>query len=571
MAEQPKTPYHHKTNELYAATVRALSNNSHIHYRRDRLYLGNTPLPFFAAHIQSPIPESNINAKRGNIDAVSLRLNHSDIELHQQLSPTEPIERLLFELLEQFRVETCIPPQLSGMKANIQHNFSLWADQFHHTGLTDTRLGLLLYTVAQISRSRLMAQPVSANTEDFIESTRAAIAPILGQSLSGLRRCKHNQKYYAQYALELAKIVSDMIQAEMQNNPDDAENKTDQKTLNAFSLLLDFDSDENANIAAVVSGSSKIHQENHQYYQVYTTQYDREIEAATLVRDALLIEYREKLDKRIQHQGINIKNIAQQLAAILCTPARDGWSFDQEEGYLDGRRLSQLISSPAERRLFCTEQYKPHSDRIVSFLIDCSGSMREHIENITIIIDIMVKALGMAGITSEVLGFTTNTWNGGKAYSDWVSTGRPAFPGRLNEACHLIFKDADTNWRRSRKNIAALLKADLFREGIDGEAIKWACNRMLLRKENRRILFVISDGCPMDTATNLSNDKFYLDNHLKDVISRFDKTREVDILGLGMGLDLSLYYRKHLAIETADTVNNALFHRILKLIASLRR
>jgi cobaltochelatase CobT len=571
MPAQSKTTHQQKTNELYAATVRALSNNSHIHYRRERLYQGNTPLPFFAAHIQSPIAESNISAKRGNIDAISLRLNHSDIKLHQQLSPTEPIEKLLFELLEQFRVETCIPTQFSGMKANIQHNFSHWAEQFHHTGLTDTHLGLLLYTVAQITRSRLMALPVSAHTEDFIESTRAAIVPILGGSLSGLRRCKNSQENYAQHALELARIVSDMIQAEMQNNPDDAENRTDQKTLNAFSLLLDFDSDECAYIAAVVSGSSKIYQESHQHYRVFTTQYDREIEAATLVRNALLIEYREKLDKRIQHQGINIRHIARQLAAILCPPQRNGWSFDEEEGHLDGRRLSQLISSPAERRLFCTEQYTPHSDSIVSFLIDCSGSMREHIENITIIIDIMVKALGMAGITSEVLGFTTNAWNGGKAYSDWINTGRPAFPGRLNETCHLIFKDADTNWRRSRKNIAALLKADLFREGIDGEAIEWACNRMLLRKENRRILCVISDGCPMDTATNLSNDKFYLDNHLKDVISRFDKTREVDILGLGVGLDLSLYYRKHLAIETGNTIDNALFHRILKLIASLRR
>lgn len=570
-AIRPQSRQQQQIEELCAAAARALSNEPQLHYRGERLYRGASPVPVHASHLRHSKEDGDFKAKRGNIDAISLRLQYSDSALHQQLCPEEPVARLLFEMLEQFRVETFVPDSMPGMATNIEHSFIRWTEQFYQSGLADTHLGILLYTVALISRSRLTARPVPTHSEDFIEATRAAIVPTLGTPLAGLRRTRDNQQDYAVHALSISRIISDMLQTEMELHPESSESDGSEKTLLAFSLLLDFDDGESEAIATAASGQSGTFTNIHCGYQVYTSQYDREVAAASLVRKALLVEYRKKLDQRIQHQGINIRLLARQLSAVLNQPQRDGWLFGEEEGYIDGRRLSQLISSPGERRLFCSEQYKPTANSIVSFLIDCSGSMREHIENVTLIVDILVKALGLAGISSEVLGFTTNAWNGGKAYADWLKKGRPASPGRLNEACHLVFKDADSNWRHTSKNIAALLKADLFREGIDGEAIEWACQRMCIRPEEKRILLVISDGCPMDTATNLTNDKFYLGNHLKEVVSRYEQTGEVDILGLGVGLDLSPYYRRNLAIELADSVDNALFADIIRLIASKRR
>jgi cobaltochelatase CobT len=177
----------------------------------------------------------------------------------------------------------------------------------------------------------------------------------------------------------------------------------------------------------------------------------------------------------------------------------------------------------------------------------------------------------MAGITSELLGFTTGAWNGGRPQRDWLAAGKPEAPGRLNEVSHLVFKPAARSWRRARAGVAALLKADLFREGVDGEAVDWACERLLARDARRRILIVISDGCPNDAATRRANDAFYLDNHLKEVVARREQQGAVEVLGLGVGLDLSPFYRRCLAIDLAATLDNAVFNEILQLISGRHR
>lgn len=170
-------------------------------------------------------------------------------------------------------------------------------------------------------------------------------------------------------------------------------------------------------------------------------------------------------------------------------------------------------------------------------------------------------------MSNEVLGYTTGAWNGGRAQRDWLRAGKPRHPGRLNEACHLIFKDADTSWRRARPSMGALLKADLFREGIDGEAVAWACQRLKQRHERRRLLLVISDGCPMDGATNLANDTYYLDNHLKDVVATETQQGSVAILGVGVGLDLSPFYPRSLALDLSSPPGYGLFRELLALLA----
>ncbi|MCK9985908.1 MAG: cobaltochelatase CobT [Azoarcus sp.] len=567
---QQKARRQQKVEELCAATLRALTGRPALHYRGRRLYAGERLVPQHAPHLRVDPGEDGFTDCRAAADGAALRLLYSDAGLHARLCPADPVERLVFELLEQLRVDTLAPADMPGMAANLHHRFENWSRAFYRSGLTEGSVGILLYTVAQMCWSRLTARPVLEDTEDYIESTRMGLVAALGTALSGIRRHRHAQPAFARHALEIARVVGERVRAERAAADDECGEKDDKDAAAqaGFALLLDFDdaADGGDGIAAATTGASKVFTDAALAYRVYTTRFDTEVAAATLVRRALLREYRERLDRRVAEQGVNLSRLARQLAAVLARPAPDGWRFGEEEGHIDGRRLAQLISSPAERRVFRQERYVPQADCAVSFLVDCSGSMKTHIEPVAVLLDVLMRALETIGVATELLGFTTGAWNGSRAYRDWMSRGRPPHPGRLNEVCHMVFKDADRPWRRARSDIAALLKADLFREGIDGEAVDWACNRLLARSEARRILIVVSDGCPSDGATGLANDPFYLDNHLKEVVARREREGAVEILGLGVGLDLSPFYRRSLATDMTQGLENTLFTEIVQLI-----
>lgn len=562
-----------RIEELCAATLRALTGDAALHYRGRGLYRGEARLAMHAPHLRVEPGIDDFGDCRAAADGMALRLLHSDPVLHRRLCPHDPVERLVFELLEQLRVETLVPADMPGMAANLLRRFENWSRAFYRSGLTEGSLGMLLYTVAQICWSRLTARRVLEETEDYIEGMRVALVGDIGAALAGIRRHRGDQRRYAPHALAIARLVGERVRAERAAAGEDETEAEDDEARRAFALLLDFDHDDGDGdgIAAASTGDSKAFEDAAQAYRVYTTRYDTEVAAGSLVRKALLREYRERLDQRIAEQGINLPRLARMLGAVLAEPRRDGWLFGEEAGRIDGRRLAQLVSSPAERRLFRREQYKLAADCVVGFLVDCSGSMKRHIEPVATMVDTLIRALEMVGVRTELLGFTTGAWNGGRAHRDWLARGRPRNPGRLNELCHMVFKDADRSWRRARTDIAALFKSDLFREGIDGEAVEWACNRLLARGEARRILIVISDGCPADSATGLANDPFYLDNHLKDVVARCERQGAVEILGLGVGLDLSPFYRRSLATDMSQALDNTLFFDIVQLIGGRRR
>lgn len=570
MAEAlPHSPHQQRIEELSSASVRALANDARLHYRDRLLYCENKPVPVRAPHLRVDVTQRDVSTLRGISDALALRLRHSCPRLHAQNSPTEPVPRLVFELLEQLRVETLAPPEMPGMVHNLHQRFTEWAAGFHRSGLTDSSLGILLYTVVQMCWSRLNAQAVLAETEDFIEATRAGIAPMIGHALAGLRRHRGDQEAYAVFALEVAHYVHTAVHTLPKESTDDGP-VVDTAVQNSFALLLNFDEEEIPAMEAVATGTSKAFSDANSIYRIYTTEYDTETRAATLVRKALLKEYRQDMDALIGRQGVSRSRLARLLSASLATPSRDGWKYGEEEGYIDGRRLTTLLASPNERRLFTQERYFPRADCLVTFLVDCSGSMKEHSLSVAVMLDILVRHLEQLGASTELLGFTTGAWNGGRAYKDWLRRGRPAFPGRLNEVAYRIFKSADRTWRGARHDIAALLKPDLFREGIDGEAIQWAASRMLARDERRRILVVVSDGCPMDVATKLTNDEFYLDNHLRQVVYEYERSSPLEILGIGLGLDLSSFYRNSLAIDLTQGLQNETLYDIARLFRPQR-
>ncbi|MBT2336676.1 cobalt chelatase [Variovorax paradoxus] len=570
-AMQRRVRQEEQVAELCAGVVRAFSGERDLHFRGRRLHRGRVALPWFAPHLH-PSPETDDFASfRGVADGLALRLTASDAALHKSLRPEDPVERMLFEMLEQFRAEAMAPDVMAGMRRNLRHRHEQWSLAFHHSGLTDTARGLLLYAVAQICRARVSGQQVVQETEDMLEATRFALAPLIGHALAGLRRDRTDQAAYAVHALSIARTVAAMLHEAAGEGEAARDPHVDDKR-SVFSLVADMDQEIVERFAtAAESGRSTLLDEAGGAYRVFTTAYDREHDAAALARKEVLAGHREKLDRRIAAQGVNIARLARELRALLADPTREGWDGGQEEGLIDGRRLAQLVASPTERRLFRTERMEPVADCMVSFLIDCSGSMKEHAESVAMMVDVFARALEQAGAASEVLGFTTGAWNGGRAQREWARAGRPPHPGRLNERCHIVFKAAATPWRRARPAMAALLKADLFREGIDGEAVDWACARLRQRPEARKLLLVMSDGSPMDSATHLANDAHYLDHHLRDVVARQEQRGDVEIAGIGVGLDLSPYYSRSHVLDLATSAGNTIFREVIDLMAGRHR
>ena len=568
---QARVRHQQRVEELCAAAIRALSGEPDLHFRSRRLHRGRRALPLFAPHLHPSLDTDDFSSFRGAADGLALRVSNSDAALHRSLCPADPVARLVFDLLEQIRVEALAPADMPGIAHNLRHRFEAWSLAFHHSGLTDSARGILLYTVTQICRARVTGERVLEATEDLMEATRGALGPLLGHDLAGLRRTRSAQAAYAVHALGIARTVAEMLRSAGDKETTPLTDSDDDNMRAAFSLVIDTGSELAEQVETATSGRSHALEAADDGYRIFTTAYDREYLVATMVRPELLKEFRTRLDARIAGQGVNIERLARELRALLAVPTRDGWDGDQDEGYIDGRRLALLVASPTERRLFRIEHIAPNANCVLGFLIDCSGSMREHIESVAMLVDVFVRALEQAGVATEVLGFTTGTWNGGLAQRDWIRAGRPQHPGRLNEVCHMVFKDAETRWQRARPDIAALLKGDLFREGIDGEAVLWACRRLAGRVEDRKLLLVISDGSPMDSATNLANDTHYLDHHLCDVVQSVETAGQVDIFGVGVGLDLSPYYSRSHVLDLAGSTGNQVFRELIDLVAGRGR
>lgn len=578
MTESAATRHQQRVEELCGAAVRALTGQSDLHFRARRLYRGKRLLPIAAPHLY-PAADAAFSSFRGAADGLALRLLHADAGLHQSFAPPAGAARVVFELLEQQRVESLVADTWPGARHNLRQRFEAWSVAFAASDLMETSSGLLLYALAQTVRTRLTGEPVLAATEDAIETTRGLLMQGAGQHFAALKRQRHDQAAFAPHALALALHVAQLLQAlrDEAGAGDEGAAQSEDAALALFTLRVDlgFEADEAA--TTVDAGKSRVLEEAGHRYRIYTQAFDEQRDAADLVRLAELHTLRESLDTRIARSGLNVARLARALQALLARPRADGWDSGQEEGHIDGRRLAQLVASPAERRLFRTPHLALQARCQLTLLIDCSGSMKQHMDAVSLLADVLARALEQAGVVVEVLGYTTAAWNGGRAAKAWQRAGKPPAPGRLNEVRHLVFKSAATPWRRARLGLAALQKPELFREGVDGEAVAWACARLRQDTELepgtatfRRILVVLSDGSPMDTATQLANDVQYLDHHLQQVVEEEEKRGGVEILGLGLGLDLSPYYSRCQALDPAAGISHATFSELIELIAGRR-
>lgn len=556
----------HRAHEQGAAVARALTDDPQVHHRQQMLYRGERRLASLAPHLR-PDGQDDAHSLRGRADSLALRLLHTDRELHASRLPDEPVARLFFDWLELMRTETLAAPHWPGVRQNLRARFERWSAGYHHHGHTRSELGMLVYTVAQMVWSRLNGWPVLEETEDLIESTRAGIAPLMGGLLQTLKRSAGDQDRYGLAALELAQRIGLTVQGMRPAKPRQEGAETPE--LQAFALLLP-DSDE-------PSYGGVRHDQDRQTpdsapgaYRVFDRSGDKEEHMASLVRAPLLRELRDELDRSIAAYGIPLARLVARMRKVLRQPVREQWQYGQTDGLVDGRRLAQLITSPQERRLFKQVDEPLRNQCAVTFLLDCSGSMKDQAKPLSVMVDVLTRALERSGAQTEVLGFSTQAWNGGRPYRRWLARGKPAQPGRLNETSHRIFKSASSTWRQARPAIAALLKQDLYREGVDGEALAWACQRSLALTARRHLVYVISDASPMDSATVLANGPDYLDQHLMQVLRTYER-QGVEITGIGLGLDLGALYRHTLVAHMEKGLDQQFLDDFIASLAPRRR
>ncbi|MEM8774429.1 MAG: cobaltochelatase subunit CobT, partial [Pseudomonadota bacterium] len=304
-------------------------------------------------------------------------------------------------------------------------------------------------------------------------------------------------------------------------------------------------------------------------YHVYQTNFDEEIHAEDLAEPAELERLRAFLDQQLEPLKGAVSRLANKLQRRLQAQQNRSWDFDREEGILDAGRLARVVANPTTPLSFKVEKDTEFRDTVVTLLLDNSGSMRGRpISIAAVCADVLSRTLERCSVKVEILGFTTRAWKGGQSREAWLNEGRPQLPGRLNDLRHIIYKSADAPMRRTRDNLGLMMKEGLLKENIDGEALEWAHRRLAARREARKILMVISDGAPVDDSTLSVNPANYLEKHLRDVIAMVEKRRQVELLAIGIGHDVTRYYERAVTITDADQLAGAMTEQLAALFDS---
>jgi len=482
------------------------------------------PLALAVPHLVWDLTAADLALRRGVADALGLRVRHSDLDLHRELAPTEPLERIVFDVAEQFRCEALAPVGWRGSARNRDAGFERWNESAQAERLTETGVGLLIFTITQMLRQRLLGRPTTDHVDDLIETTRGNLARLAGHALSRLPALVDDQAAFAEPAREIARLVAEMV-------GDAAELRVDSDDDRARLLIpIDWDAMDHEPSGGGDSSSAATGAAS---YRVFTTAHDQVTTGEALYRPRALRSLRTRLNELYAAQTVSAARLALRLQALFAADTVVHWVGGFHSGRLDSSRLARLVAQPLDPPVYRQRVSRPSADTVVTFLVDTSGSMKvQRHESLAVLIDTLVRALEMAGVASEVLGFTTSTWSGGRSADDWRTAGSPPEPGRVADVLHVVYKSADQSWRQARLGLAAMLRTDHYREGVDGEAVRWATNRLAVRPERRRVLIMVSDGLPMETATARLNPDGYLLDHLAAEWQRAATFLEVGAISL---------------------------------------
>ena len=537
-----------------AAIVRAVGGRPDADLRGGTLRVGHRRVGLASPHLAADLGEVSPARARGVADSLGLLVCHSDLDLHRELAPSEPLERVVFDLLEQLRCESLRPAAWVGMDHNLDAAFGEWSEQCIGERIAESGVGLLVFTVTHMARTRLVRSLTTEMIDEVTEGQRFTLAPLIGEDLAALRAKRHDQRAFAFHARAIAEAVALVA--------GDAKLAVAGEGGDRSKLLLSGwdDPEDGAGQMGVLGGSSARAGDLERLgdYQVFTRAFDREVGGDALVAPSRLPGLRAELDRHRKAQAVSAARVAQRLIRALARPAEDGWTIAEEDGELDPARLAMIITDPVEHRIFRQPRFRPLADIAVTFLVDTSGSMKQQrYEAAAVLVDTFAQALDLAGASVEVLGFTTQSWAGGNAAKAWKKAGAPASPGRVAEIEHIVHKDAATSWRRARRSIATMLDIHHYREGLDGEALVWAYRRLAAIEANRRLLVLVSDGAPMETATAGANRLGFLDDHLAAVTAALDDRDDVEVGALTLDADMSGIFRRSRLIDLDGTLSLA--------------
>ncbi len=525
-------------------------------------------------------------------DSEALKIKYSDEQLITEYQPSGTIAKTLYNVAEKIRYEKIGSDQFKGVKNNL--------NKFYQKKISDSNVhsqNFIADAFEAYLRGKVMDFVVPENKKDDFKRWNEIFDTKVSHQIEALNNNLNDQKKYSQ---KVNSIINELEIQDQNSNPqnvenddqnDDSDNQQDNEKqqlqeqenqqsekpeFDMESLVPEVDFDPSLNDQEIsledsddedvkTTRAQKKSEKNNKKYKIFTNKFDKIFEANELITEEEIAKLRNNLDVQLSSLQSFISRLANKLQRKLLAKQNRSWSFDLEEGLLDASKLPRIIMDPFNSLSYKKEKDIDFKDTIVTLLIDNSGSMRGRpITTAAICADILSRTLERCSVKVEVLGFTTLNWKGGKSRELWTKH-KKQNPGRLNDLCHIIYKSADAPWRRSKNNLGLMLKEGILKENIDGEAVLWAFNRLKKRKEERKIIMVISDGAPVDDSTLSVNQANYLEQHLKRVVNWIEKNSEVEINAIGIGHDVTNYYEKAVKIADVQELGDAMVDQLVEL------
>jgi cobaltochelatase CobT len=549
------------------------------------------------------LPQAEMTRLRGAADSAALRLRHHDDAVHAARLPAERDARSAYDALEQARVEIYGARFMDGVAANLRARLAETVEADGLARMTRRDQLPVASALALLAREKMSGEASPKGAATVLGLWRDALGPDADVALAEMAAAQNDQTAFARAARKLLAVL-DLAEAETEDTEEGEEQAEDrpedsgaQDTATESEGKSESDSesmlaaspeqmegqaaeqeagDGEEEDGAVAEGDDRPagpqprrdrpDDDTESHYRAYTRSFDEEIAAEDLCDPDELSRLRQQLDQQLQNMQGVVSRLANRLQRRLMAQQTRAWEFDLEEGMLDAGRLARVIVNPMQSLSYKHERDTEFRDTVVSLLIDNSGSMRGRpIAVAAMCGDILARTLERCAVKVEILGFTTRAWKGGQSRDRWVQDGKPRTPGRLNDLRHIIYKSADAPWRRSRKNLGLMLREGLLKENIDGEALLWAYRRLLSRPEHRRILMVISDGAPVDDSTLSINPGNFLERHLRDVIREIEGRDLVELIAIGIGHDVTRYYRRAVTIVDAEELGGTMMKKLSEL------
>ncbi|MER9869401.1 cobaltochelatase subunit CobT [Mesorhizobium sp. M0136] len=552
--------------------------------------------------------KADIAITRGLGDSMALKRACHDTRIHTRLAPEGKQARAIYDAVEQARVEAIGSRAMQGVADNIG---SMLEDKYARANLVDVKDKAdapIEEALALMVREKLTGRAVPKSGERLVDLWRPWVEERASADLDGLSAKLDDQQAFARVvremlaSMEMAEELGDDQETEDsedndENQPqgeeqseeggeddsgseqsqsedteasseDEQSAETEASDATAEDLSDDDDADAETPGEARRNDNPFTNLPKEIDYKVFTTAFDETVGAEELCEEEELDRLRAFLDKQLANLSGVVGRLANRLQRRLMAQQNRSWDFDLEEGYLDPARLVRVVIDPMQPLSFKQERDTKFRDTVVSLVLDNSGSMRGRpITVAATCADILARTLERCGVSVEILGFTTRAWKGGQAREKWLKEGKPPNPGRLNDLRHIIYKSADHPWRRARRNLGLMMREGLLKENIDGEALLWAHNRLIARPEQRKILMMISDGAPVDDSTLSVNPGNYLERHLRAIIELIETRSPVELLAIGIGHDVTRYYRRAVTIVDAEELAGAMTEQLASLFA----